>query len=274
MPDWLLVLMPGRVLNVDIFLVSPLLLGLMSTVRPAIVGDAMTVALSAGLLICADYADAVVVLILASVSLMLYCAITLRRDGQRLVESTYQVPASGPTQLRRISLALRAALVVIVGTGVGIAVSDAKNFAKSADLTDRLANRPTVDWRTDPLYQAAARGSDLLLTGESLWLVQLRTRRPILLDVDTLDTLPYALEAAPAVEDILLRVYGIDLFQPPESWELLYDANRAVWEARSVADWQQIGREYGISQILTPTGWKLNLPTVAQDSAILYAIPK
>jgi hypothetical protein len=167
--------------------------------------------------------------------------------------------------LGRASVVVRAALVTVLAVAAGVAALGA---AKNVTLTD---------WRTDPLLQAAARGNGLLLTGGDLWLVQLRTRRPVLLDGGTLDTLPYALESAPATERILRDVYGIDLFRPPE--EARYrgavpkNANRAEWEARSRERWQQIGREYGVSQVITPSDWKLDLPIVAQSSEFeLYAI--
>jgi hypothetical protein len=66
--------------------------------------------------------------------------------------------------------------------------------------------------------------------------------------------------------------------QPPE--EARYgsvvpkNANRVVWEARSREQWQHIGREYGVSQVITPSNWRLDLPVIAQSPEFeLYTIP-
>jgi hypothetical protein len=109
-------------------------------------------------------------------------------------------------------------------------------------------------------------------------LMQLRTRRPVLINGGGLDGLPYSLAAGPAIERILRDVYAIDLFNPPEEARgrgtIPNDANRVVWERFSVEQWRQIRRTYDVTQVVTAPGWTLALPVAAHDPGfVVYDIP-
>jgi hypothetical protein len=119
----------------------------------------------------------------------------------------------------------------------------------------------------------------MLLTGGDMQLIQLRTRRPVLIDGGGLDGLVYAPESTIAVDGVLRDVYGIDVRHPPEEarhgGRVPVNANRAVWEAYSYGRWQEIARAYGITQVMTHAQWQLDLPVVARSPGFaLYAIPK
>jgi hypothetical protein len=129
------------------------------------------------------------------------------------------------------------------------------------------------------LFETAAAGSGLLLTGGDLHLVQLRSRRPVLIDGGGLDALPYSLEAAPAMERILRDVYGIDLFHPPleahGGGRVPQNANRQVWERYSLDQWRAIRRRYHVTQVLSSADWRLDLPLLALNPWLkLNAIPE
>src|SRR4029434_5159858 len=66
----------------------------------------------------------------------------------------------------------------------------------------QLPSRPPhpifVDRTTSPALAQVANGSGLLLTGGDMQLIQIRTRRPVLINGGGLDGLPYALESGPA----------------------------------------------------------------------------
>jgi hypothetical protein len=118
-----------------------------------------------------------------------------------------------------------------------------------------------------------------LLVGPGLELVQLRTRRPLLLDPSALDMLPYALPAGPEMDAILREAYGIDFFHPPR--EALHQAVlpeepvRTLWERRSSADWRAVRARFGVSQVLVQGPWTLRLPAVARGRGYaLYALPE
>ncbi|MBI2820739.1 MAG: hypothetical protein HYX74_00815, partial [Acidobacteria bacterium] len=122
----------------------------------------------------------------------------------------------------------------------------------------------------------------ILLTCCDTTLMQLRTRRPLLLDAGALDSLPYAPESGPEMAKILEEIYGIDFFNPPEEvrmrrpWAQIPTAwNRRVWEARTTEQWRGIRRKFGVTQVITYAGWELALPRVASnDEYSLYSIPE
>lgn len=141
--------------------------------------------------------------------------------------------------------------------------------------------RQTVlrDRTNDLVFTTAANGRGLLLTGGELHLIQLRTRRPILLDGGGLDGLAYAVEAAPAMDRILRDVYNINLFEPPEEARnrgaIPPEFNRTEWQRYPPERWSEIRRKYNVSQVLVPAEWQLALPVAAQNRRyLLYDIPQ
>ena len=151
-------------------------------------------------------------------------------------------------------------------------------WVPSATVTEP---RPLLfrDRTHDPVFVAAAAGQGLLLTGDGFHLIQLRTRRPVLLDGGGLDGLMYSLDGAPAMDRILRDVYGVDLLHP-SSREGMWTAtippatNQRNWEQYSRQRWLEIRRAYNVTQVLTPPDWRLDLPTVARTQDLrLYQIP-
>lgn len=134
------------------------------------------------------------------------------------------------------------------------------------------------DRTNDVFFSQVAAGRGLLLTAGDLHLIQLRTRRPVLLDGGGLDGLLYSLEAGPEMERILREVYGVDLLNPPEeargAGRIPPIANRHAWERYSPDKWQDIKRAFGVTQVLTYPDWSLNLPVAAHSRRfVLYQIP-
>ena len=268
LPRWLVMLMPTRLLNVATMTFTAMVLGLAGAIRQRW-GPWLTVAIAALLLAgrrsllwdwvrqqgWADGApyrvDPAGVLAVATLLLIVY-AFARRREGNRrpLVPN-----------------AILAALVLVV-VAIGIRPVLA---ARSAESVYR-------DRTNDLFFQTVARGRGLLLTGGDLYLIQLRTRRPILLNGGALDSLPYAPESAPVMDRVLRNVYGIDLFNPPPGTPKMAVVpnayNRQLWQGYSGDRWQQIKREYNVSQVMVPADWQLSLPIVAQSRHyLLYEIP-
>jgi hypothetical protein len=137
------------------------------------------------------------------------------------------------------------------------------------DMTDRT---------NDVLFRMLSEGRGLLLTGGDLHLVQLRSRRPVLLDGGGLDALPYAVESAPEMDRILREVYGVDLLNPPEEARFRGSIppafTRAVWQSYSREQWAALARRFGVAQVLTPGDWDLNLPVAVRNRSLtVYDIP-
>jgi len=205
-PGFVVVLMPTRVVNVDVMMFAVLVLGLLGTYR-TVAGRLLLAGVMGGLLL-----------------------------------TSHRLPDVLHPQLRTIEVAFR-------------------------------------DRTNDALLATAARGKGLLATGGDLHLIQLRTRRPVVLDGGGLDGLPYALAGGPEMARILRDIYGIDFFNPPAEAHgigmIPSSFNRRVWEGYPQDRWEEIRRKYNVTQVMTYNDWTLHLPIVAQNARyLLYEIPQ
>ena len=305
LPDTLLILMPSRLLNIDVLTCGALLFGLLAVGPQTIWTRTLTLALAAGLLLGDSSMfwklfqerdqpvrpagiDPWLVMAVIAVALVAgaigsrfrgtrdeISSARVGRDFSPGVEDQLNERTNPETTRDASSHAGRR----VAATAIRV-LSLTVMFASGA-LTWRLADDRShmfVDRTNEALFAAAARGSGLLLTGGDLHLVQLRTRRPVLIDGGGLDGLAYSLEAGPAMDRILREVYGIDLFNPPpeaRGWGRIPSrANRAIWEHYSRQKWLEIGRAYRVTEVLTEADWPLDLPIVAQNRwYLLYRIP-
>ena len=134
------------------------------------------------------------------------------------------------------------------------------------------------DRTNDAFFREVAVRPGMLLTCSNLHYIQLRTRRPVLLDGYALDYLPYLPEVGPQMEEIIREVHGIDFFRPPENTKhkggLTREAGKELWQTRSAADWVEIRKRFDVTDVLTFADWKLKLPEAARSGEyVLYAIP-
>jgi hypothetical protein len=154
-----------------------------------------------------------------------------------------------------------------------VALSGSFTLGLRPDTTDYFRDRTN-----DPFYAAiAAEREGMVLTAGAFQLVQLYTRRPVLLD-GALDTLTYAPESGPEMQRVLLDVYGVDLLHPPAGAHLKGVLPRALhrdfWERTSTPRWQEIRRTYDVRVIVTPADWQLQLPVAIESHGLrLYRIP-
>jgi hypothetical protein len=133
--------------------------------------------------------------------------------------------------------------------------------------------------RTNDVFFAdvAARPGVLLLAGD-LYLIQLRTRRPVLLDAGALDTVMYSLETGAAMQRMLREIYGLDLSNPPPdavgAGRIPALSHRDTWVGYPPEKWRAIRRDFGVTQVLAYADWPLQLPVAAQSRRLLlYDIP-
>jgi hypothetical protein len=137
-----------------------------------------------------------------------------------------------------------------------------------------------TNWTDDKVYSEASKSKGMLLTPFEMRLVQLRTRRPVLLDA--LNQIPYVPESAEPINNILQKIYGINLLAPPDqrsnvvqSGELLVNINKTIWEQRSYDEWLKIAHEFNVSDVIAYKDWKLRLPIVVDNEIMtLYRLER
>jgi len=149
-----------------------------------------------------------------------------------------------------------------------------KYFNKYILKSDRLTDRTNDDF-----YLKISQREGLLLVNSEFSLIQLRTRRPILADMASPNFFTYAPEAVIGFNDLLLKIYGINLLEAPaienQHKEIPSQFYKELWEKRTMEQWQEIRNKFGVSDILTNPDWILSLPVVVKSSdGILYEIPQ
>jgi len=197
-------------------------------------------------------------------AMALYATLLAIVAERRRRERVHSGPA--PWRLTRVRLLTIGAISAAL---IGVAAIVSREFRPMLDV--RFADRTS-----DNVYAAAARRPGLLLTASNLHLIQLVTRRPVLLDGGAIDAIVYAPEAANEMDRILRRVYGTDLVQLRQTGRgyLAEETGRVLWEARTADEWRTIAAEFGVTNVLTFAQWRLQLPVVASNAdLVLYDIP-
>jgi len=273
LPSVIQMLMPTRVLNIVGMLCAPLLFGAIGAATRLPRAQWLSVPLAIGLVLgersklaidrsrfpwVPDRLDPLTLIAASAIVLAIY-AVYVRRH-----------PAGEAPRAERTMLRATAAVSVLAVVVFWIP------WTPSTDPLP-LAFR---DWRHDPVFSAAGSGRGLLATGDSLHLIQLKTRRPVLLDGGGIDGIVYAIDGAPAMDRIVRDVYGIDMFHPSAEEHtgveaISFAVNQRNWQAYSREKWMQIRRAFDVTQVMTPATWQLNLPLVAADDELrLYDIPE
>jgi hypothetical protein len=284
-PMTLLVLMPSRLLNINAMMAVAVLFGLLGAYRSTTAAQILVAVLSLGLLLAEPslfwilvghwrklrmapyFIDPQVILAIAAVGLILLAVSAAQR------RAAGAEPTAPVSRVRGALVGARILSVSVLG------VASLSLLLLGWQRASNVGGAIFGDAAEQALFETAAAGRGLLLTGGDLHLVQLRSRRPVLIDGGGLDALPYALEAAPAMDRILREVYGIDLFHPPlearGGGRVPPAANRAAWERYSLDRWREIRRRYHVTQVLSNADWRLDLPPAALSSGLkLNEIPE
>lgn len=272
LPPAIVIAMPGRMLNLNMLIAGPLLIGLFAgwrrTARPAVGGVLL-------LILCAA-------LIVGNRS-----GLWMFDGGHRAIASAVP-PVLRPNATNVVLIAMLLAIgAAWMGRQSSVAITRLTYLATIALMAVTLVltwnlQRPRgfemTDRTNDVLFRMLSDGRGLLLTGGDLHLVQLRSRRPVLLDGGGLDALPYAVESAPEMDRILREVYGVDLLNPPEEarfrGSIPPEFTRAVWQSYSREQWEAVASRFGVRQVLTPGDWELKLPVAVRNRGLtVYDIP-
>jgi len=268
-PNVIAALMPSRLLNLSIVSCMATIVGLSGRYRDSVAIQANLAILIVALLILSTWARVEVdetarfVLPWAGMgvagSILVVLAIFHREDDR-----------VSTNRLRLLVWLRRAGAGAIAMALLGVIMLGWRDFSYTVPhlLPDRS---------NDPFFATVAGRPGLLLTGSDVHLMQLETRRPVVLDGNALDSVIYAPEIAPEVDRTLQRVYNTDLLSLQRSHQagLRPDAAKLVWEKRTPAEWRRLAHDFAFTDIITYAGWKLQLPVVASNGDfVLFTIPR
>ena len=275
LPSALLILMPGRYLNFSAMTFCALLMGLLAS-RRQLWSSLVLLFLTCGLLTAdrsmlweflehyhhVQYRSSFMSLHVIAIAAVALIAGAWKGRGQRPLDDDLSHLFQPSRGLYLPQLALLALAVLMThyqhAERSGAHFNDRTNDVFFADI--------------------AARPGVLLVAGD-LHLIQLRTRRPVLLDTGALDTVMYSLETGAAMQRMLRDIYGLDLFNPPPeavgAGRIPALSHRVTWENYAPEKWQAIRREFGVTQVLAYGDWALQLPIASQSRRLLlYDIPE
>lgn len=142
-----------------------------------------------------------------------------------------------------------------------------------------IAGKARLPDRTDSqIYRMASEQKGILLTAGDMHLVQLVTRRPVLLDGGALDMFNYIPETGPRFNEILKKIYGLDIFaMPPDKFRNIATipySHKSIWGSWGMKEWCAVRKEFGVTAVVTPDTWRLNLPLSTEGEGLaLYTIP-
>ncbi len=256
LPDFLLAPMPARYLNFNIFLLPSVLIGLMAREKHNI---------------------RMQILILFT---FLSVGKLARNFNLHPEWTAYELIALGVVWLvlkwfygapREVS---RSKAYIFRRISFGVLVFVAVKL--SVMLPDIAATyRPEFSDKKDTAFWSRiSQDKGMLLTSYDLNLVQLKSRRPVLLDIASVDGLPYAPQSGPFMNEILRDLYQADLLKTPKDDEEPFIDEQALqisWESRTATEWHALAKKYSFTQILTNAEWHLQLPIEVQnDDYILY----
>ncbi|HVW36302.1 MAG TPA: hypothetical protein VHB99_03315, partial [Pirellulales bacterium] len=180
-----------------------------------------------------------------------------------------------PVFARPKSLAAGFRMASLAGLGgICVVVAGGKLVGEATAGQARLRN-----WTNDPVLAAVSRGTGLTLTASRIDLVQLQSRRGVLLYGAAMNQLTYVPASAPKINEILQKVYGEDMLAPrPADWVrcggLMIDSGRRLWAERDVEEWIRLAREFGFTDVVTYADWTIKLPLVARNKKYaVYHVP-
>jgi hypothetical protein len=132
------------------------------------------------------------------------------------------------------------------------------------------------------LDQLAPRSEPILTPAWKRAVLQLKTGRPVVFELETLWMLTYRRGLAPAIGAMVRDLYGVDYSRPQALRELAggerltvhHPAWPEVWRARPRAEWQRLAARYSFRLVVAPAGLTLDLPLeFAGEAWTVYSVP-
>ena len=174
----------------------------------------------------------------------------------------------------RLALLTACALVFYPGT-IPATAAEIRGLTPSRILR----SNELLDRTNDNFYRAVSAREGLLVSTNADFLISLKTRRPLFFDPGALDGFAMVPESGPMLNPFLAAVYGVDLLSIPS--EEFRNAgvippalHRQLWEERSAREWVVLRSRWGITDVIAPAVWQLDLPIVARGQGrTLFEIP-
>ena len=91
--------------------------------------------------------------------------------------------------------------------------------------------------------------------------------KPILLDTQSLDFIPYHPYLVDSVFEILKDVYGVDLSNPPIRNNPYIPDNftKDIFEKREKSKWLSLSKKYNAYHVVVPSRWELKLEKISNN---------
>jgi hypothetical protein len=276
-PMWVLAFMPGRYVNIGNYLLAPFLLGVLTSREGGRVPGSrwlfLLMLLSAATMIAPLRHAALAAILLALAAGSLAPPAGAEAEPGRVARLLARFRAgpgpAAPGHGACMGLFLGVFLLVYLQSmGPGQFVSAFFHSREQFDYCFRNA-----------FFEEVAKRRGMLVTSTDVMGAALFTRRPVLLNVGSaFDGFSMVPESGDAFNHILRRVYGVDLLAAPRgviyAGELDPRLYRGLWERRTVAEWQDLRREFGVTEVLADADWRLALPQAASDGNLaLFPIP-
>ena len=85
--------------------------------------------------------------------------------------------------------------------------------------------------------------------------------KPIVLDTQSFDFLPYHPYLLKNTFNILKDIYGVEINNPPNKNDprLPEEFIKKTFEAKQKSDWEYIKTKYNANYVVVPKNWKINL---------------
>ena len=100
-----------------------------------------------------------------------------------------------------------------------------------------------------------------ITTSDTVSYVNQYSLKPILLDTQSLDFLPYHSYLLKASFEILEDVYGVQMNNPPNknNPSVPNEFIKKIFESKKKSDWKYIKEKYNAGYVVVPSDWEINL---------------
>jgi hypothetical protein len=250
LPQLLIDVMPGRLLNVHAYLALPLAVGLMAYVVNRLPSSGV-------------------------VRIPRWLGDRAARLTSRFAPGGHQALDVNAIDRKTIMLGILLVIVTMMvparklGRAVPTLASQQTNVATPPAETQTF-------WRQ---AKAAVMNGQVLTSPSATWPSLYHGHLAAALNITSFDFVPYLPYTAGPVAHIIQAGYGVPFFNPPpelRNTALLPDeAVKVNWTKRTPAEWLEVSRDLGVVGVVVPKDWAIKLPAVVTGERFtLYTIPQ